>query len=263
MPWNAYPWFVHKVGESPKLTQAQIEKGMPPLFHLVQSLPTLRAIIGFGESAGEAVERLTELHGPYIRGREIFVAKTFHTSPNALRTKDAEQRRNREEDIRATVRRVAQHVGVAGNAISSGHSETSCLATRDVSHAPAALGPQADRWRSAVRRVFSDFTLPKHVHASLKVEFRLDPTEERSAAPELDLLLATTIDALGSVFGRRIVRNRLETNRERLDTIQVTQRLSRSDESPGARITISAVPQITKQRPKSQGYGGPSGRLGP
>lgn len=263
LPWNAYPWFVHKVGESRDLTRQQIEKGMPILFHIVQSLPTLKAIVGFGKSSGAAVERLDELHGPYIRGRGILVDKTFHTSPNALRTTDAEERRAREVNIRATLLRVAGHVGVPTNAASVQRSEANCLVDVDVCFEPAASGPAAVRWQSAVRQALGGFKLPSHDHASLTVEFRLDPTQERSAARALDPLAATTIDALGTVVGRRIVRNAMETDRERLNDIRVTQRLCGPDESPGARITISAVPQITKQQPKSQGYGGPSGRLGP
>lgn len=262
IPWNAYPWFVHTVGESRDLTRAQIEKGMKDLFHIVQALPTLGAIVGFGKSAGAAVERLQALHHPYLRDRGILVAKTFHTSPNALRTTDAEERRAREDDIRATLLRVAGHVDEPADAASVHPAEADCLVDVDVCSEPASSGPQAERWRSAVRQALGGFRLPSHLDASLTVDFRLHSPRETSAVA-VDLLLANTIDALGSVFGRRIVRQVLETDTERLKQIQVTQRLRTAEEPAGARITICAIPQIPKQHPKSQGYGGPSGRLSP
>jgi len=105
-PWNAYPWYVHDKGGG-DLTAAQLDRGLTPLMHVIDHLPRLHVIVGFGTSAGKSLKRLQARHGDYLRSRGITCLATIHTSRQALFTPDPTERERREQHLRGTLKEAA------------------------------------------------------------------------------------------------------------------------------------------------------------
>lgn len=101
-PWNAYPWYINA-----KPTTKQLTAGLKPLLHVAGLMPELRVVIFFGGSAHHAAQLLERTHPGLLARRGIATLTTYHTSRQALWTKDPNERARREQHVLETLQRAA------------------------------------------------------------------------------------------------------------------------------------------------------------
>lgn len=87
VPWNAYPWYVHKRGASTRLTAAHLDAGVEPMRRVIELIgPRLHVVMLHGGAAHSVWDRLARRHpGVARRYRPI---RTYHTARTAFRSKD-------------------------------------------------------------------------------------------------------------------------------------------------------------------------------
>lgn len=87
IPWNAFPWYIHERGATPKLTAAHLDAGVEPLRRVVELMePRLHVVMLHGGAAHSVWDRLVK-HHPAI-GRRHHPIRTYHTARTAFRSKD-------------------------------------------------------------------------------------------------------------------------------------------------------------------------------
>lgn len=108
-----------------------------------------------------------------------------------------------------------------------------------------AGGENEQRWKAAVRDAFADVTLPGPARIQLEVDFVLTAQQRGRREPDLDNLIKSTLDALEGVLGERKGTGvRVEADDVRVDRILASKRHAREGEQPGARISVSELPEL-------------------
>lgn len=106
VPWNAYPWFVHKRGTSTKLTAAHLNAGVEPMRRIIELMqPRLRVIMLHGGAAQSVWDRLAKRH-PQL-ARRYDPVRTFHTARTTFRHKDPAVVEYRHQHLRDAFARAA------------------------------------------------------------------------------------------------------------------------------------------------------------
>ncbi|HET7689097.1 MAG TPA: DUF429 domain-containing protein [Nocardioidaceae bacterium] len=110
-----------------------------------------------------------------------------------------------------------------------------------------SAGTNEDRWKSAVRQVFSGCALPAGRRLQVDLDFRLAADQRGRNEPDLDNLIQAAVDALEGVIGIRSgTGERVEADDVRVDRITATKRPARGDEEPGAWIAVSDLGAATE-----------------
>ncbi|WP_298459806.1 DUF429 domain-containing protein [uncultured Cellulomonas sp.] len=105
-----------------------------------------------------------------------------------------------------------------------------------------AAGANEQRWKAAVRAVFSDCALAADCRVQVDLEFLLGPDQQGRKEPDLDNLIKTTIDALDGVLGARTGTGlRAEADDVRVDRITASKRPAGTEGDAGARITVTEL----------------------
>lgn len=102
MPWNAYPWYINANPNA-----AQIKEGVEPLKRIIDMLQQLRVIILHGGSAHNSWRRFTHCYPKIEEERNLYIIKTYHTSPQAFRHPDKAIREYRLQHIRDSLNTAA------------------------------------------------------------------------------------------------------------------------------------------------------------
>ncbi|MEJ5944884.1 DUF429 domain-containing protein [Pseudokineococcus basanitobsidens] len=98
-------------------------------------------------------------------------------------------------------------------------------------------------WRQAVAEAFDGEHLLGPDRVEVVLDVVLGPAQVGRSEPDLDNVLKTTIDALGSVLGRRDgTGDRVEADDVRVSRIVASKRPAREGEVPGARIALTLLP---------------------
>jgi len=108
-----------------------------------------------------------------------------------------------------------------------------------------AGGENEQRWKTAVRDAFAGVTFPGPARIQLAVHFVLTAQQRGRREPDLDNLIKSTLDALEGVLGERSGTGaRVEADDVRVDRIVASKRHGREGEQPGARISVSELPEV-------------------
>lgn len=115
IPWNAYPWYVHKRGNTTKLTAEHLNSGVEPLRRVIELMEArLQVVMLHGGAAHSVWDRLAKRH-PSIAQRYIPV-RTFHTARTAFRSKDPAVIEYRRQHLRDAFARTAAELRSGGPA---------------------------------------------------------------------------------------------------------------------------------------------------
>ena len=97
IPWNAYPWFINT-----NPSTEQLQAGVEPLLRLMGLMPRLRVVLVHGTAADKGWKLFRREHLDLLEERGIVWLSTYHTSRQALQTRDPAERELREAHIRNT-----------------------------------------------------------------------------------------------------------------------------------------------------------------
>jgi len=97
IPWNAYPWFINANPNT-----EQLQAGVEPLLRLLGLMPRLRAVLVHGTAADKGWRLFQREHLDVLEERGIIWLSTYHTSRQALQTRDPVECEMREAHIRNT-----------------------------------------------------------------------------------------------------------------------------------------------------------------
>ncbi|MGW5382275.1 uracil-DNA glycosylase [Nocardia sp. NPDC003963] len=98
--WNAYPWYINRTP-----TGVEIDRGAEAMQRLIELLPELVVVVVHGKDAQTAWRRF--VRSGRSAGRQLDVVTTYHTSRQAFRTSDPDERARREKKLVDDYARVA------------------------------------------------------------------------------------------------------------------------------------------------------------
>ena len=104
-PWNAYPWFT----DGPRLTAAELEKGVEPWVQFIKLLPDLRVMMLLGGAAQDGWRRVRRRHPDLLPENKVKIICTYSPGPQAFWHPDAAIRANRRKDLKTAFRQAAAH----------------------------------------------------------------------------------------------------------------------------------------------------------
>jgi hypothetical protein len=97
VPWNVYPWYINADPST-----EQLLAGVEPLRQLMDLMPHLRVVLLHGTAADKGWKLFLREHCDLVERRGILWLSTYHTSRQALQTRDPIERELREASIRNT-----------------------------------------------------------------------------------------------------------------------------------------------------------------
>lgn len=107
-----------------------------------------------------------------------------------------------------------------------------------------SAGKNEIAWKAAVAQAFRGITLDAPCRIGIEIHFRLQPTQVRHLAPDLDNLIKSTIDALVDVIGERDFRGRRQADDERVDFILARKDPVSDANQAGASIAVWALDRL-------------------